>query len=262
MRKTSFPTKSALVATSVALSIFGLAACGDSGNGGSSNSAEDMPAPTKPKQQLPEATISAMADEGCTEEYKDYLENLMRWNSMQSGGTWQDVTVDFKSGTAEDGITPCTAEVKNLGIKKQRGDLENITVTVMAADAGRVKRDDAKLDGASMIPKTKLTINDLRGTSNIVDAAIAKAEELGLSEPSVSNTSAPTTSFMAKYDDQKHALSTSVYGDSDPAAWVLVESDSPQSGDEAASSSALVLAEQIESAVSINTFMNQVYWEK
>ena len=262
MRKPTFPTKTALVATTIALSVFGLASCGDKTDEGSSSSSDDMPAPTKPKQQLPDATISAMTSQGCADDYQAWLENLVRWNSMQSGGTWQDVTVDFKSGTAQDGITPCTAEVKNLGIKKQRGNLDNITITIMAADASHVKLDDVKLEDASMIPVTKVTANDLRGASNIMDSAFAKGEELGLAEPEVSNISSQATEFIAQYDDKKYGLTTGVYARPDAAAWVLVESDSEQKGDEAAESSALVLANQIKSAVNSGTFTNQVYWEK
>lgn len=262
MRKPTFPTKAALVATTVALSVFGLASCGDTTDGGSSSSSDDMPAPTEPKQQLSDATISAMTSQGCAGDYQAWLENLLRWNSMQSGGTWQDVTVDFKSGTAQDGITPCTAEVKNLGIKKQRGNLDNITITIMAADASHMKLDEVKLDDASRIPVTKVTANDLRGASNIMDSAFAKGEQLGLEEPEVYNISRSTTQFIAQYDDKKYGLSTGVYDRDYADAWVLVEADSEQKGDEAAESSAFVLANQIKHAVDFGTFTNQVYWEK
>lgn len=180
----------------------------------------------------------------------------------QASGTWQDVTVDFKSGTTQDGITPCTAEVKNLGIKKQRGDLDNITITIMAADASHMKLDEVKLDDASMIPVTKVTANDLRGASNIMDSAFAKGEQLGLAEPEVTNISSSTTEFIAEYDDKRYGLTTGVYDRPYADAWVLVEADSEQKGDEAAESSALVLANQIKSAVDFGTFTNQVYWEK
>lgn len=152
----------------------------------------------------------------------------------QASGTWQDVTVDFKSGTAQDGITPCTAEVKNLGIKKQRGDLDNITITIMAADASHMKLDEVKLDDASMIPVTKVTANDLRGASNIMDSAFAKGEQLGLAEPKVTNISSSTTEFIAEYDDKKYGLTTGVYDRPYADAWELVEADSEQKGDEAA----------------------------
>lgn len=180
----------------------------------------------------------------------------------QASGTGQDVTVDFKSGTAQDGITPCTAEVKNLGIKKQRGDLDNITITIMAADASHMKLDKVKLDEASMIPVTKVTANDLRGASNIMDSAFAKGEQLGLAEPEVSNITSSATQFIAQYDDKKYGLSAGVYDRDYADAWVLVEADSEQKGDEAARSSALVLANQIKRAVDFGTFTNQVYWEK
>ena len=180
----------------------------------------------------------------------------------QTSGTWQDVTVDFKSGTAQDGITPCTAEVKNLGIKKQRGNLDNITITIMAADASHMKLDEVKLDDASRIPVTKVTANDLRGASNIMDSAFAKGEQLGLAEPEVTNISSSTTEFIAEYDDKRYGLTTGVYDRPYADAWVLVEADSEQKGDEAAESSALVPANQIKSAVDFGTFTNQVYWEK
>lgn len=267
MRTSVFSPKSALAAASIAVSVLGLAACGgdnsdNADNAGGSANNDDVATPIEPKDRLTEPAIEDMAAHGCGEEYKAYLENLVRWNSMQSGGTWQDVTVDFKNGTAPDGAPTCIADVQDLGMAKNRGDLNNITITVMAADAGRVRINPERMEQASMLPSEELTIDSVRGVSNVMDSAFAKADELKLPAPSVVNPGGSPTQFVITYDTANYALSTGAYDGDEAGAWVVVETDTEQKGTEAAPSSASLLAWQVEAAVNGDTFTNTVYWEK